>query len=52
MAANTKNKFPADKSGTKYADFRNTRRVTQHKSKTADLNRPPATPNEGQAKTS
>jgi hypothetical protein len=52
MAANTKNKFPADKSGTKYADFRNTRRVTQHKTKTADLARPPATPDEALGKTS
>lgn len=39
MAANTKNKFPADKSGSKYADFRNTRRFTQHKTDTAEVRR-------------
>jgi hypothetical protein len=33
MAANTKNKFPADRSGSKYAEFRNTRRVSQNKAK-------------------
>jgi hypothetical protein len=34
MAANTKNKYPADKSGTKYAEFRNTRRVSAGKTTT------------------
>lgn len=44
MAANTKNKFPADKSGTKYADFRNTRRFSsQSKTKTGTESRQPAT---------
>lgn len=27
MAANTKNKYPADKTGTKYSEFRNTKRI-------------------------
>ncbi len=27
MAANTKNKYPADKAGTKYSEFRNTKRT-------------------------
>lgn len=27
MAKNVKNKYPADKTGTKYADFRNTKRI-------------------------
>lgn len=27
MAANTKNKYPADKSGTKYSEFKNTKRT-------------------------
>lgn len=31
MASNTKNKYPADKSGSKYAEFRNTRRVSAGK---------------------
>jgi hypothetical protein len=31
MAGNTKNKYPADKSGTKYSEFRNTRRVSAGK---------------------
>jgi hypothetical protein len=35
MAANTKNKFPADKAGSKYAEFRNTKRVSESKVKEA-----------------
>jgi hypothetical protein len=31
MAANSKNKYPADKSGSKYSEFRNTKRVSQGK---------------------
>jgi hypothetical protein len=31
MAANSQNKYPADKSGTKYSEFRNTKRVSQGK---------------------
>ncbi len=42
MAANTKNKFPADKAGTKYGNFRNTRRFTQHKPRAPELSRQPA----------
>jgi hypothetical protein len=34
MAANSKNKFPADKAGTKYSEFRNTRRTAPGKKKT------------------
>ncbi len=34
MAANTKNKYPADKSGTKYSDFKNTRRTPAGKTRT------------------
>ncbi len=34
MAVNTKNKYPADKSGTKYAEFRNTRRTPPGKAHT------------------
>ncbi|TCS39285.1 hypothetical protein EDC30_101240 [Paucimonas lemoignei] len=34
MAANTKNKYPADKTGTKYSEFRNTKRVAPGKVKT------------------
>lgn len=31
MAANTKNRYPADKTGTKYSEFRNTKRVAPGK---------------------
>ena len=31
MAANTKNKYPADKTGTKYSEFRNTKRTAPGK---------------------
>jgi hypothetical protein len=31
MAANTKNKYPADKTGSKYSEFRNTKRVSPGK---------------------
>lgn len=34
MAANTKNKYPADKTGTKYSEFRNTRRTPPGKPRT------------------
>jgi hypothetical protein len=27
MAVNTKNKYPADKAGTKYSEFKNTKRT-------------------------
>lgn len=33
MAANTKNKYPADKSGTKYSDFKNTKRTSPGKTR-------------------
>jgi hypothetical protein len=31
MAKNTKNKYPAEKTGTKYSEFRNTKRLTPGK---------------------
>lgn len=34
MAANTKNKYPADKTGTKYSEFRNTKRTAPGKKTT------------------
>lgn len=34
MAIHTKNKYPADKSGSKYAEFRNTKRVPPGKTRT------------------
>jgi hypothetical protein len=34
MAANTKNKYPADKTGTKYSEFRNTKRTPPGKVRT------------------
>lgn len=34
MAANTKNKYPADKTGTKYSEFRNTKRTSPSKTRT------------------
>lgn len=33
MAKNAKNKYPADKTGTKYSEFRNTKRVAPGKVK-------------------
>lgn len=33
MAVNTQNKYPADKSGTKYSEFKNTKRVPPGKTK-------------------
>jgi len=33
MAANTRNKYPADKSGTKYAEFKNTKRFPVSKTR-------------------
>ncbi len=33
MAKNPKNKFPADRSGTKYNEFRNTKRIPAGKVK-------------------
>jgi hypothetical protein len=34
MASNTKNKYPADKSGSKYSEFRNTKRTAPGKKRT------------------
>jgi hypothetical protein len=34
MAINTKNKYPADKTGTKYSEFRNTKRTPPGKART------------------
>jgi hypothetical protein len=31
MAINSKNKYPADKTGTKYSEFKNTKRVSPGK---------------------
>ena len=33
MAINSKNKYPADKTGTKYSEFRNTKRTPPGKSR-------------------
>lgn len=33
MAINTKNKFPADKAGTKYSEFKNTKRTPPGKTR-------------------
>jgi len=52
MARNPKNKFPADRSGTKYAEFRNTRRIPAGKAKASASKpasvetTPPATENQ------
>jgi len=34
MAKNVKNKYPADKAGTKYSEFRNTKRIAPGKTRT------------------
>lgn len=33
MAINTKNKYPADKAGTKYSEFKNTKRTPPGKTR-------------------
>lgn len=33
MAINTKNKYPADKTGTKYSEFKNTKRTPPGKTR-------------------
>lgn len=33
MAGSAKNKYPADKAGSKYSEFRNTKRVSQGKTR-------------------
>lgn len=33
MASNTKNKYPADKGGSKYSEFKNTKRVAPGKTR-------------------
>lgn len=43
MARNVKNKFPADKTGTKYASFRNTKRIAPGKVRTASTVSKPVT---------
>lgn len=48
MAANTKNKYPADKSGTKYSEFRNTKRTPPGKTRTdSGASRQASTPDTG-----
>lgn len=42
MARNLKNKFPADKTGTKYASFRNTKRIAPGKVRAASTVSKPA----------
>ncbi len=42
MARNPKNKFPADRSGTKYSEFRNTKRIAPGKVKTVAVKPSPA----------
>lgn len=34
MAKNLKNKYPADKAGTKYSEFKNTKRIAPGKTRT------------------
>lgn len=39
MAINSKNKYPADKTGTKYSEFKNTKRRAAGKVRTGGDNR-------------
>lgn len=50
MARNPKNKFPADRTGSKYSEFRNTKRVAPGKVKAAPVK--PANDDAGQANNS
>lgn len=34
MAINSRNKYPADKTGTRYAEFKNTKRLPKGRSRT------------------
>lgn len=36
MAKNTKNKYPAEKAGTKYSEFRNTKRTPPGKTRAGE----------------
>lgn len=49
MARNLKNKFPADKTGTKYASFRNTKRIAPGKVRVASPTSKPAGGDNAQA---
>ncbi|WP_019140227.1 hypothetical protein [Noviherbaspirillum massiliense] len=42
MAANTKNKYPADKAGTRYAEFKNTKRVPPGKTRAERMGKQPS----------
>ena len=51
MAKNVKNKYPADKTGSKYSEFRNTKRVAASKaSSEKDTKQQPATPEQARDK--
>lgn len=51
MAKNVKNKYPADKTGSKYSEFRNTKRVAASKaSSEKDIKQQPATPEQARDK--
>jgi hypothetical protein len=41
MAANKKNKFPSDKAGTKYSEFKNTKRTSPAKARTGETKQEP-----------
>lgn len=46
MAANTKNKYPADKTGTKYSEFRNTKRTPPGKTARSHEHKHSGTPSQ------
>lgn len=48
MAINSKNKYPADKAGTKYSEFRNTKRVTPSKARSDSGSRQQAAGEQGE----
>lgn len=49
MAKTSNNKYPADKTGTKYSEFRNTKRIAPGKSRTERSAKQPGNGNEAAA---
>jgi len=49
MAKNLKNKYPADKTGTKYSEFRNTKRIAPGKTRSEQAKQQASTVSAGNA---
>lgn len=51
MAKNTKNKYPAEKAGTKYSEFKNTKRTPPNKSRAGEAKQSSGSAEQTAAKT-